>query len=218
MPTYIYQCEDCSKKPGGFMVDFDREQPGWSDKGEYLFFVEASMKKIPKHPKCTCGSKNTFKSVNNSNQYFHVRGNCYLDKKGVQRDQNMYKLQFEDPYAHMRTAEDRDYKMTQFRRSGLNMDKINDKHNKAVKESLKTVSEMVKRDIAALSDDEKVVLKFMYDHDDRRDGVSFDRLSALVIDINKILTDLINKFMVFKKENNFILLAEGRSLADSIFG
>lgn len=221
MPTYIYQCNDCSKKKGKkkgkIKVDPDHDQAGWNDKGEYLFFVEASIKKIPKNPKCTCGGTDTIKLLN-TNPYFYVRGNCYLDKKGVQKDQNMFKLKYEDPYGHMRTKEDYDYKMDQLRRSGLDMGKINRKHNELVKESLKAVSEMTMQDIAALTEDQKIILKYLYEHDDRANGVLFTEVSSLVKDANKTITDLINKFMVFKKNNSFILMAEGRSLADTMYG
>lgn len=68
---------------------------------DHEFVVSHGMfeKPVIKCPKCNSSkTEKIFKDV----PEFYVRGNGYLDKKGVKRDMNLHKLVNDDPYANMR--------------------------------------------------------------------------------------------------------------------
>ena len=82
---YDYSCNDCSEE--------DRT---------FLFETSYSISEKPPNVKCPrCDGQNTeqaFVSVPIS----YVRGYGWLDKKGRNRDRNLWKLTNEDPYGTMR--------------------------------------------------------------------------------------------------------------------
>tara|TARA_R100001244_G_scaffold25113_2_gene25411 strand:- start:72845 stop:73300 length:456 start_codon:yes stop_codon:yes gene_type:complete len=48
----------------------------------------------------------------------YIRGNGYLDTKGCRRDMNLYKLQKDDPYGHMRQPGEKDDLVNKIKKAG----------------------------------------------------------------------------------------------------
>lgn len=58
------------------------------------------------------GSARKIISVVNS----YIKGNCYLDIEGCKKDMNLYKLQNDDPYGHMRPPGEKDELIAKIKR------------------------------------------------------------------------------------------------------
>jgi putative FmdB family regulatory protein len=95
---YDYACEKCSTK-----------------KQRFVFEIVHGMNERPiiKCPKC--GSV-AYRMI--SPAIFYVKGNGYLDRAGVRRDQNLHTLIYNDPYKHMRQRGEKDELICQLRRAG----------------------------------------------------------------------------------------------------
>lgn len=100
MPTYEYACWDCSKSQDS-REDF------------FILLVDHGMSETAKFKCPVCGGDNVERIIS-SGVTGYVKGDGYLDKKGVRRDMDRYTLQNKDPYAHMREpgeAEELDQKL-----------------------------------------------------------------------------------------------------------
>jgi putative FmdB family regulatory protein len=97
---YEYACWDCSKSQ-------DRRED------YFILQIEHKMSETPKFTCPVCGGDNVEKIISVPSAVY-VKGDGYLDKKGVRRDMDRYTLKNKDPYAHMREpgeAEDLDQKL-----------------------------------------------------------------------------------------------------------
>lgn len=100
MPIYEYTCWDCT--------------PDDNNRDTYFIMeVKHMMSETPKFTCPACGGGRIEKIISIPSAVY-VKGDGYLDKKGAHRDMNRYKLQHNDPYAHMREpgeAEELDKKL-----------------------------------------------------------------------------------------------------------
>jgi len=97
MAKYIFQCNDCNKDV---------------DVNNWLTFDHCQGMNCEDKPPCPeCGGCNTSKTFVGYTEEdiptHYVRGNGYLDRKGCNIDQQLWKLQNEDPYAHCRPPGDK---------------------------------------------------------------------------------------------------------------
>ncbi len=98
--NYDYRCIDCSKP-----------------KKNHVFIISHGMNEKP-HVICPkCGGKNTEKTFTQSTE-FYTRGYGYKDRKGCQRDQNLFKLMTDDPYKKMREPGEAEDLAKKLRRGG----------------------------------------------------------------------------------------------------
>lgn len=67
-----------------------------------------------KCPLCESAARKVIQKVGAT----YIRGNGYLDKKGCTRDMNLYKLQKDDPYGHMRQPGEKDDLMHRIKKAG----------------------------------------------------------------------------------------------------
>jgi len=87
------------------------------DKCDIVWTESHGMNEEPviKCPKC--GSHKTHKTWLEA-PIFYVRGDGYLDKKGVQRDMNLYKLTKDDPYKKYRERGEKDDLAIRLKKAG----------------------------------------------------------------------------------------------------
>ena len=81
-----------------------------------IWVVEHPMKETPEVtcPACKGKARRSIQKVG----AVYIRGNGYLDKQGCLRDMNLYKLQKQDPYGHMREPGEKDHLINKFKKAG----------------------------------------------------------------------------------------------------
>ena len=100
MPRYNYICRKCSNEDQNIIFE---TKHGINEKPEVHC------------PKCN-GIKTEITLLETNITHF-IHGNGYLDRAGVRRNMNLHQLQNDDPYAHMRSADDR-YELEKKLRNG----------------------------------------------------------------------------------------------------
>lgn len=231
MITYVYVCSDCSIPDGqkvnkhgeklnkNKLRDSDASVAGWHpESGDYVFFVESTMKDKPAHPACPkCKSVDTNQTLTENSGFSYIRGNCYLDKAGATRDMNAHKLRNEDPYGHMRVSGEVDHLVAKFKNAGRDMQKVNEPSIKRANRLAKVQRDKSKEEVAAISDVEKEIIKFIDKNEPSvREGVEFVDLPKIA-DINKVISELIKHGYVSNRSNGkFCLTSQGRWVTDFI--
>lgn len=101
-------------------VDVDSRLNVYTDDGKIdiqksplVWFVSHAMEDDPEI-KCPVCDANARKVIQRVTSYF--RGNCYLDVEGCKRDMNIYQLQKNDPYGHMRQPGEKDELISKLKR------------------------------------------------------------------------------------------------------
>lgn len=134
MPLYYYTCdknEDERCKLAGLPEEFFEgkdigvavvlETPyvtcdadGQIDSNSPLVWVENHGMFDNKEIVCPVCKGQTRKMMGAVQSY--IKGNCYLDVEGCRRDMNIYKLQKDDPYGHMRQPGEKDDLISRIKR------------------------------------------------------------------------------------------------------
>lgn len=127
MPLYNYICANCLKKATkikGSPLTQEEEMDN------VVFETKHAMVPTPDEIKATtkcprCGSNKTSKIFAGIETYGYVRGKAFLDKAGMKRDMNLYKLtqkdengKSTDPYGHMREPGEADDLAHRIRKAG----------------------------------------------------------------------------------------------------
>ena len=83
------------------------------EKTPLTWFVSHLMRESPtvRCPVCNNKAKKVIQRVQS-----YLRGNCYLDIAGCKKDMNIFKLQNDDPYGHMRQPGEKEDLITKLKR------------------------------------------------------------------------------------------------------
>lgn len=86
------------------------------------FIASHPMNTEPWPPKQQCPKCNSWKTTllisETAGSVAYIKGNGWLDVKGRRRDMNLYKLQNDDPYGHMRQPGEKDELAAKIRKGG----------------------------------------------------------------------------------------------------
>lgn len=213
MPTYQYQCNDCSvdrKIKKHELYDRDNDVDGFHNNGVYIFFKAYSIKDVEPNPKCPkCGGSNTLRSYHDMNLTCYIRGDGIVkDRAGARRDMNRHHLVNQDPYGHMRASGEVDHMLDKFRDAGRDMTSIKSKRAASSREAKRRADRMV--DDVLTEEQEAVLLKI-----NELENCEYSQLSEFG-DINGILSVLIPDYVYKNDKDCFRLMAEGRSYVDKI--
>lgn len=117
---YNYHCHDCYTTAS---KELDRDLTIEEYEELVLFETSHSMNPTPEElyeaTECPrCHNRNCEKSFHGLNIIGYVRGNGYLDRVGVQRDMNKFKLTQDDPYGQYRVTGEVDELKARIDRAG----------------------------------------------------------------------------------------------------
>lgn len=223
MPKYQYSCGKCSSSFNAISVigpeiyNADTMKPGYHpETGEYIFFIECSMKDKPTKPKCPSCMSNESVSVNFTDLDIqcYVRGDGLVkDKAGARRDMNRHKLKYEDPYKSMRVSGEKDYLDNKFRRGGMDLSVKS--NTTSIKLAQGKRAEELQKEVDSLNDIEKKIIIHVF----KNEGSTTTELSKYSDDVNKYLTGLNNKYIYYNsKDQTWAPLAEGNRIFEVIIG
>jgi hypothetical protein len=147
MPLYDYVCNDCAEK---LAQSLHRQPDNVELAAEAVFETEHTMmatdaQKYAATECPRCLGHNTQQFMGSKQIIAYIRGDGYLDKKGVHRDMNVHKLETDDPYAEYRQAGEVDDLKDRMRRAGQH--NPNKKHYQAcdTADVNKTAAEVAKQ-------------------------------------------------------------------------
>lgn len=111
MPTYVYQCNECSSK----YDEQDIEKMNNNEFGENVLFetfhsMNPSDEELKNAVVCPrCNSSDCFKTFAGTSTHGYIRGYGWKDYAGARRDMNVFHLDHQDPYAAHRTPGEKDH-------------------------------------------------------------------------------------------------------------
>ena len=120
MPRYNYLCKDCDEKANKqFGEDITQEQFEEHVLFETSHAMEPSEAELAEAKKCPrCGGTDCEICIYGTEIHSYIRGYGWLDKNGIRRDMNLFKLTSDDPYAKYRVAGEVDDMAQKLRNAG----------------------------------------------------------------------------------------------------
>jgi predicted nucleic acid-binding Zn ribbon protein len=155
MPNYNYECSDCKDKAykehsASLRTDGSGDKYLPDELYEDLVVFETSHslrptdKELSEATECPrCGGHNVSRTLYGTTTHGYIKGYGWLDRAGVKRDMNKYKLLTDDPYGQYRVPGEVDHIKTNLEKEGKHNPKTKYFSNVGQKEMEHTVEKVV---------------------------------------------------------------------------
>ena len=146
MPKYLFICHICEKKAAKAKGEPLKHEEELEVIFETYYQINAPDGTVKEATICPrCDSEDTAQAFSHNSYTGYVRGDGYLDKEGVRRDMNLYKLQTDDPYASMREVGEVDDKISKFKNAGKHSSKPKKHYDMSSRKLEQIVKKVVKK-------------------------------------------------------------------------